>query len=397
MASEMLDAFGQGVAAANAIEDRFQQRKALGSAIDKYGDKARDPGLFAALQEADISASREARTERESQQNMQIRGAQESRASETFTRAKSDDDVAKRQKATLGLVQGLRQARDRGEDVGAAFDKLSETLPSLGVNPDDIPAMRQAVVDNPKILDDYLAALTGGTKEPGKVGDKERARLIMNDANATPADKKWAAGIMGGTKAMSATGGEGGALERASQDIFNRLDILEGKNPEFVDGVGGEDEFTRVQESIFGTPTLRGARAGGYGSFGSVTGTRAADYAANYEALSGDIRSAAFETLKGGGQITEKESEFAAAAIAKLTRSTSPAEYRRELKRLRAYMENLMGVAARRANGEGVPEQLGYPAEAAVDDSRELAKRILDDPNADPADRQWAETQMGTQ
>lgn len=369
MASEMLDAFGQGVAVANAIEDRFQQRKALGSAIDKYGDKARDPGLFAALQETDIAASREARTERESQQNMQIRGAQESRASETFTRAKSDDDVAKRQKATLGLVQGLRQARDRGEDVGAAFDKLAETLPSLGVNPDDIPEMRQAVVDNPKILDDYLAALTGGAKEPGKEPGK----------------------------ATSATGGEAGALERASQDIFNRLDILEGKDAEFVEGVGGEDEFTRVQESIFGTPTLRGARAGGYGSFGSVTGTRAADYAANYEALSGDIRSAAFETLKGGGQITEKESEFAADAIAKLTRSTSPAEYRRELKRLRAYMENLMGVAARRANGEEVPEQLGYPAEAAVDDSRELAKRILDDPNADPADRQWAETQMGTQ
>ena len=109
------------------------------------------------------------------------------------------------------------------------------------------------------------------------------------------------------------------------------------------------------------------------------------------------IRSAAFETLKGGGQITEKESEFAADAIAKLTRSTSPAEYRRELKRLRAYMENLMGVAARRANGEEVPEQLGYPAEAASGDMQELAKRILDDPNADPADRQWAESQTGVQ
>lgn len=395
MASEMMDAFGQGVAVANALEDRYQKRKALGSAIEQYGDKARDPGLYSALQDTELATSREVRAERESQQGMQIRGAQEARAAETFSINKQDNSQAKRQQATLGLVQGLRQARDRGEDVGAAFDNLAGTLPSLGVNPDDIPAMRQAVVDNPAILDDYLAALTGGVKEPGKARDlseKEQARQIMNDPNASVPDKQWAASVMGG-KAAAAASGTGSALERASQDIFQRLDILEGANvPE-----DEREEFTKVQESIFGLPGFGAARRGGFGAYGTVPGSSAADYAANFDALSADIRSAAFETLKGGGQITEKESEFAANAIAKLSRNTSPEEYRRELGRIRAYMENLMGVAARRANGEEVPEQLDYPAEAASGDMQELAKRILADPNADPADRQWAESQTGVQ
>lgn len=402
MASEMMDAFAQGVSVANALEDRYQQRKALGAAIEKYGDRARDPGLYTALQNSDIAGAQEARAERESQQSMQIRSAQEGRAAETFSINKQDNDQAKRQQATLGLVQGLRQARDRGEDVGAAFDKMAETLPSLGVNPDDIPAMRQAVVDNPAILDDYLAALSGqqvpaekaGQQVPAdKVGDKERARIIMNDPSATPADKRWATGIMGGAKAFTAdTGPAADSANKVFGDIINRIDILEGKDANYVESVGGQDEFTRVQESIFGLPSLRGMRSGGFGTYGSIAGSRSADYVSNFDALSGDVRSAAFETLKGGGSITEKESEFAANAIAKLSRSTSPDEYRRELKRLRAYMTNLQDASARRQAGEDVPEQLQYPPEAAADDEAELAKRILADPNADPADRQWAES-----
>ena len=62
------------------------------------------------------------------------------------------------------------------------------------------------------------------------------------------------------------------------------------------------------------------------------------------------------ETLKGGGQITEKESEFAANAIAKISRSTSYEEYTKELDRLEAYMKRLMDAAGRRAAGEDVPD-----------------------------------------
>src|SRR5690606_28110040 len=66
----------------------------------------------------------------------------------------------RQKQAVLGLVNGLRQARDQGQDLGAAFDALADTLPSLGVDPKDIPQMRQALIDNPAILDQYYAALT---------------------------------------------------------------------------------------------------------------------------------------------------------------------------------------------------------------------------------------------
>lgn len=388
----MIEMFGQGWAVGEGIAASRDRTRAKQAAIEKYGNVARDPGLFTAIQDVQFGAAREGR---EVAQEGRA-AAQEQRAAETFDIAKRDTGQAKQQQAVLGMVNGLRAARDRGEDVGAAFDNIVDTLPSLGVNPDDIPGMRQAVVDNPAVLDDYLAALGGGAA-PAKAADlseKEQARAIMNDPSATEPDKTWAASIMGGKGGAGAAGGVAG---QAFSDILNRIDILEGSDEEFVEGVGGPEEFQRVQESIFGTPTLKGARAGGYGSFGSVTGTRAANYVANFDALAGDIRSVAFETLKGGGAITEKESEFAASAISRLTRSTSPDEYRRELKRLRAYMENLAGVAARRQEGETVPEQLTYPPEAASDDMSELARRILADPDAAPEDRQWAESVTGGQ
>lgn len=162
--SEMITAFGQGWAVGEGITQAREKRRALNAAVEKYGDVARDPGLFSALQNLDINAAQEQRAQKGFDQDYAITGAREQRAAgqHEFEMGAAEQD--RQQQAVLGLVNGLRVARDRGEDVGAAFDALSDTLPSLGVNPEDIPAMRQAVVDNPAILDDYYAALTGGAQ-----------------------------------------------------------------------------------------------------------------------------------------------------------------------------------------------------------------------------------------
>ena len=58
-----------------------------------------------------------------------------------------------------------------------------------------------------------------------------------------------------------------------------------------------------------------------------VPGTSAADFQARYEQLKGASFLEAFETLKGGGQITEKEGEKATAAINRMALAQSEAEF----------------------------------------------------------------------
>lgn len=162
--SEMIQAFGQGWMVGEAITQSREKRKALNAAVEQYGDVARDPGLFSALRNYDIAGTSEARAQKGFDQAYDITAKNESRVDTQFQNSQQD----RQKQAVLGLVNGLRTARDRGEDIGTAFDKLADTLPSLGVNPDDIPAMRQAVIDNPAILDDYYASLTTGA--PGRAG-----------------------------------------------------------------------------------------------------------------------------------------------------------------------------------------------------------------------------------
>jgi len=58
-----------------------------------------------------------------------------------------------------------------------------------------------------------------------------------------------------------------------------------------------------------------------------VPGTSAADFQARYEQLKGASFLEAFETLKGGGQITEKEGEKATAAVNRMALAQSEAEF----------------------------------------------------------------------
>ena len=154
MASLIGAAASQGIADANAIEEQYQRRKALGAAIDQYGDVARDPGLFSSLQNIEASKGRETRA-----QNA------ETRTQGTYDFNKQGAEQERQQKAVLGMMQGFKAARDNGEDIGATFDKFEQTglFDSLGVNPEDRPAMKQAIVENPALIDTYIATLAGGT------------------------------------------------------------------------------------------------------------------------------------------------------------------------------------------------------------------------------------------
>lgn len=357
LASAMMDAFEEGYALPGKL-------RARAAAKEQFGASAEDPGLFKALGQEERAQNTDRRadnTDRRAddaaardERGVVIRESAETRAQETHQTDQAADDTTKRTNAVLGVVQGLTAARDRGEDIGAAFDAQIDLLRQLGVEENDIPEMRQAVVDNPAVLDDYLATINGTSgAAPGKKTDKQKALEIMDNPQATDAQTAWAKSIMARTGSSSKSGGadgdeDEGALANSGWDILRRIDLLE------------DEEMEKAGRAVFGVMSPSKLLSGGGGNtFDPISGTPAADYLANFVGLESDIRSAAFETLKGGGQITEKESEFAANAISNLQRSVSWEEYKRELVRLREYLERLQGVQVRRAGGEDVPDITG--------------------------------------
>lgn len=111
--------------------------------------------------------------------------------------------------------------------------------------------------------------------------------------------------------------------------------------PGLKDIVGGSvwsrvpDRLTGIALPVFG--------AGGH----------SADALAKYQNLTGANFLQAFEQLKGGGQITEKEGEKAEQAFGRLQRSQSLPEFKAALQTLDSVMNDLLTAAEQRANGGG--------------------------------------------
>lgn len=76
-----------------------------------------------------------------------------------------------------------------------------------------------------------------------------------------------------------------------------------------------------------------------------MAGTDAMDFQVVLDQLGGQAFLQAFETLKGGGQITEVEGKKATDAMARLNRKQSDAEFKRSLQDLR----EVVGAGLQRA------------------------------------------------
>ncbi|CAL8974416.1 hypothetical protein RHODGE_RHODGE_03326 [Rhodoplanes serenus] len=105
-----------------------------------------------------------------------------------------------------------------------------------------------------------------------------------------------------------------------------------------------------------------------------IPGTSAKDFAARADQLQGRTFLEAFESLKGGGAITEIEGKKAEAAIARLDRSQSDGEYLAALHELRGIVAAGMERARARAGGPAAaspatpaaPGRAAPPAEGAL-------------------------------
>jgi hypothetical protein len=123
---------------------------------------------------------------------------------------------------------------------------------------------------------------------------------------------------------------------------------------------GNATEMRRVINDLKSAPGLRFI-VGGYSVAPVVPGTDQADAFAKYEQLQGKLFLEAFNTLKGGGQITEVEGAKATAAISSLAnRRQSLHSYNKAI----ADLESVVNAAEKRASfkaGKSVPGSQNDP------------------------------------
>ena len=155
-------------------DEMIKSKKGYDAAVEEFGEgRASAPGLFTALQNQDIAANQDQRADSAEARAERV----DSRAATTHAYTTETNREAQAEDGLLNMVQGLRQARDNGEDLGAAFDNLAGSLPNLGVSQEDLPAMRQELLDNPAMLDSYYAALTDAGEMAQTIENEEDGGL----------------------------------------------------------------------------------------------------------------------------------------------------------------------------------------------------------------------------
>lgn len=110
----------------------------------------------------------------------------------------------------------------------------------------------------------------------------------------------------------------------------------------------------RLIDSVLNDPKLASVTGMVQGRLPAMT-QAGTDLVTKIDQIQGQAFLQAFESLKGGGAITEREGIAAQNAIANLNRAQSEAAFKESLKILRSIIDR----GRRRAAGENVPEEIG--------------------------------------
>lgn len=129
--------------------------------------------------------------------------------------------------------------------------------------------------------------------------------------------------------------------------------------------VGQADQMIASIDGILQHPGLSGAVGFQIGE-AMIPGTPERDFVARSDQLQGQAFLQAFESLKGGGQITEVEGKAATNAIGRLSRAQSESGYKESLKELRGILEKARSRAYDKA-GVPMPKVGAQATPAAVD------------------------------
>lgn len=196
------------------------------------------------------------------------------------------------------------------------------------------PELRQKEMESK-----MLAQLLGGGAQGGMGGDPMTALALINPQAATALAatnpeliaRKNEAEEKGKLDAKNKAAAPG-FLANATQIKQNVNDLI--GHPGFETSVGAKGP-----SRMFGLDALTGA----------VGGTDAADFDSRLDQVKGQQFLQAFENLKGGGQITEKEGTAATAAISRMNKSQSENEFRAAAKEFNDIVDGAMQRARQKA------------------------------------------------
>jgi len=224
----------------------------------------------------------------------------------------------------LGLSEALKMGQGGG-DAPAGFRELQLRAEAAGLQP-GTPEYQS-----------FMAQGAGGGAPAAFVALDMQAQAAGFQPG-TPAYQEFmatrGAGMQAqakveGTAAGEAVTGLGGAIAKGEQALQIIDQIASDPNLPSILGI--------VQGNIpAGTPLIGGGQAG-------------ADLGAKIEQLQGQVFLEAFESLKGGGAITEIEGQKAERAKARLNRAQSPEAYQAALNELRDVIETGMERARSKA------------------------------------------------
>lgn len=127
---------------------------------------------------------------------------------------------------------------------------------------------------------------------------------------------------------------------------------LSGKTDNML-GLLNEIESSPGLSAVVGVPNPIGGRIP---FIGNISGSPAADFQAKLDQLGGANFLQAFESLKGGGQITEVEGKKATDAIAAMQTSQSEAAFKKELNRLREVIQSGLARKQMAARQQTIPQ-----------------------------------------
>lgn len=133
------------------------------------------------------------------------------------------------------------------------------------------------------------------------------------------------------------------------------------------------DNTLKLLETHPGLPDITGAKGGGailsyLGKKEPIQGTNAAGAKALLDQIKGQQFLQAFESLKGGGQISEKEGDAATKALSAINSTTSEKDLVKNIKTLREIMQKAKTRAITRA-GQGYQRASSVPQEATMQQS----------------------------
>ena len=250
----------------------------------------------------------------------------------------------------------------------AAFTSLAPRLEAFGIDPGQFAQSNF----NDQDLDGVIASTQGFLRDPESLSNiaiKQRTLDIREKELAQRGELLSQKPQREGEIVKSKLEAERGLKAEVAGEVEEQKVISKARGEAKVglpQTLATASDSLSVIDSILSHPGLETATglSGVVNPANFVVGSESHDFALAAEQLQGQAFLQAFESLKGGGQITEVEGKQATNAIAQLSRRQSTTQYRKALRTLRDIVTRARDRAIDAAESE--PEQKDFTSSSGI-------------------------------